>query len=405
MQPVTLRIPGDYWDCQVYRGRLYLWRMDGRLVIYDWDRLVDSLTQDPGELFALRCAFSRGDYLYGPGRLMLLDPDFADLMRNKLGNIAGRPWAPSYQALAECTLGTQDDPFDDLPTDTELYNSNLYGATDSGLWRVTAHLDGKKHKVSPHPIKVWDGHIYSVRASSHGGRLALAAGSDGLFEYHASSNRHHYLGLGQEGFVDWNLVRIHPEHSSVANWSYSSIYSSSYVGHGYLAAFQPERRRHADYNALLFMGVFSQDEIFSESGDGLSWGSQDKIYRIRPGGLDVVSYSQRRLDKGEAFYHKTFLPFDGWKGQIEGGGAALFGVVVQCENAVVVIRSDNQPSCNFPGSPVRWRIYPRSNCYQNHLHVIYEQHIDIISFNHDYFVKQNDKQAGIRWHQFAWTAT
>ena len=29
MQPIKLTIQGDYYDCQIYRGRLYLWTFNG----------------------------------------------------------------------------------------------------------------------------------------------------------------------------------------------------------------------------------------------------------------------------------------------------------------------------------------------------------------------------------------
>ena len=41
MQPLVLSIPGDFWDVQIYRGRLYLWHYDGRLSVYDWERLIE----------------------------------------------------------------------------------------------------------------------------------------------------------------------------------------------------------------------------------------------------------------------------------------------------------------------------------------------------------------------------
>jgi hypothetical protein len=40
----------------------------------------------------------------------------------------------------------------------------------------------------------------------------------------------------------------------------------------------------------------------------------------------------------------------------------------------------------LPGEPVNWRIFPRSLNYLNHLHVIYEDRLEILAITSDYFV-------------------
>jgi len=46
------------------------------------------------------------------------------------------------------------------------------------------------------------------------------------------------------------------------------------------------------------------------------------------------------------------------------------------------------------GESVHWRVFPRSENYSNQLHIIYEDHIQIVSFVHDYFVDQSQKLLG-----------
>jgi hypothetical protein len=75
---------------------------------------------------------------------------------------------------------------------------------------------------------------------------------------------------------------------------------------------------------------------------------------------------------------------------------AYFGVIVECENALVVMNDENE-FFNIPDSVTRWRVYPRSIRYENHLHVISDSKIDIYSFNHDYFRSQEDKKIGIKY--------
>ena len=49
------------------------------------------------------------------------------------------------------------------------------------------------------------------------------------------------------------------------------------------------------------------------------------------------------------------------------------------------------------GEPINWRVFPRSKFYENHLHIVYPDRLEILSFNDDYFVDQEKKKAGIRY--------
>ena len=64
MQPAKISIIGDFIDSQIYRGRLYLWTLDGTLCTYNWNDLVDSLYDDGKEKLAYTFTFKDGHYLY-----------------------------------------------------------------------------------------------------------------------------------------------------------------------------------------------------------------------------------------------------------------------------------------------------------------------------------------------------
>ncbi|HRX96433.1 MAG TPA: hypothetical protein P5514_05765, partial [Bacteroidales bacterium] len=73
-----------------------------------------------------------------------------------------------------------------------------------------------------------------------------------------------------------------------------------------------------------------------------------------------------------------------------------FGNIIECENALVIAQSDGN-TFTIPGPITRWRVYPRSLNYENHLHVILDDRIEIYSFHHDYFLSQTDKSIGIQF--------
>ncbi|HAO21275.1 MAG TPA: hypothetical protein DCQ37_12880 [Desulfobacteraceae bacterium] len=141
-----------------------------------------------------------------------------------------------------------------------------------------------------------------------------------------------------------------------------------------------------------FRSLISEDTIFH--GSGYSWGVHDKLYQVRDGCVYIVRYQPW---KRQRFIEE--VRFDSWKGQVVSGKVASFGVIIECENAIVVLPSDDGTPITFKGEPVNWRIFPRSKYYENQLHIIYEDRIEIISFNHDYFVNQKSKRAGIEVFQ------
>jgi hypothetical protein len=43
MQPLKIRLPGDFYDSQIYDKYLHLWCMDGSILTLDWQKLIDKI--------------------------------------------------------------------------------------------------------------------------------------------------------------------------------------------------------------------------------------------------------------------------------------------------------------------------------------------------------------------------
>ena len=43
MHTLKVIVPGEFYDSQIYNGRLYLWKIDGSLITIDWDKLVGKI--------------------------------------------------------------------------------------------------------------------------------------------------------------------------------------------------------------------------------------------------------------------------------------------------------------------------------------------------------------------------
>jgi len=387
MQPLMISIGGTFWDSYIYRGRLYLWNLDGSLEVYRWDELIDSLPNRQEDILAFRCGFSRNDYLYGYDfSLLFNDIEIKEMLLNKFNRVyLEYDLSRNKEELHPFLFGKQNNPFRELPSDIEIFKNNLYVINDDGFFSTTAHRKNPKYPVSSRPRKLWDCPVYAIRAGNN--RVALAAGDEGLFEYETADEPYWVMNNSKLVSIDNDIYQLSSNHSSVAQWNYSSIFSSSYVDVSFMAAFKWEERE------LVFKDLIYQSLIFGESG--FSWGLQDKIYIVTKRGLDVRRFVQSNLGTDKtAFEPLQSVEYTDWQGDIVGGGVGLFGTIVETDNALFVFQSNNEVF-HINGPITRWRVFPRSIRYENQLHVILKDRINIYSFNHDYFVDQKQKNAGI----------
>jgi hypothetical protein len=377
-----MTIPGKYWDSFIYKGRLYLFGIDGDIQSIDWGNFI-SLWKVPDEtMIAFVCAFQRSDYLYSSEvQDLLIDREIRIVMKRKFQKLSQTQLHATEKMIKSAEKSHQDSPCPFPHADLELYKDQLYVGSAYGLYRASCNKK-TKYPVSTRPEKKWDGPVLGLSASY--GALAMAAGSEGLFE----------LDLGYGGFAKNHLnPRLLSSNSCRdCSWAYFSVFASSDTS-GYLAEFSKrsdgEYDREADRH---FERVESASEIFGS--DGYCWGTQDKLCQAMPNGIKVVKYEPWSSNPENRIHQIGLVHFDPWKGEVISAATANFGVVVELENALVVFPSEGKP-ITLPGEPVNWRVFPRSRHYENQLHVVYEDHLEILSFNQDYLVNQDEKLLGI----------
>ena len=432
MQPLMLSIPGDFWDVQIYRGRLYLWHYDGRLSVYDWEKLIELAYPKAGRSLAVKAAWLRGNALYNPDALAVFDdPAFRKLLDTSLESLKSEAPVITPGLLNKALYGEQDNPVSELPTDTVIFNNRLYLVTYGGLWSSTAHRNNRRYPVSTRPKKHWDAQVYSASASQ--GRMALSAGDDGLFELDLRSRdegthgRDVYIpGSDRE---NGSVSQLTDRHSSYADWAFASIYNTSLVGESCLLAFGWQRDpAGAGRLRREFIREFDGSEILRTNRvNGLSWGAGDKICGISGNEVTVMRYVQKNVTKPEIDTPKALLVSDktiiasgaevtnearhqhrespfGSVGSIPlkektdaiKAGLAYFGILLETSDQLHVYRSDSDV-WSAQGPIVRWRTYPRAKFYENHLHIVVEDAVHIVSFMHDFWEDQEEKIAGIRY--------
>ena len=199
------------------------------------------------------------------------------------------------------------------------------------------------------------------------------------------------------------IFQVSKKHSSFSNYSFLSIYNTSLIDHSFLALFKWNLDKEKFRNNIPprdYDGFVSDEEIFSNKSKEhfISWGIEDKIYKSTKRGFEVIKFNNyANTERGEQRFTKLKnINLHPWKGKVINGGTAYFGNIIECENALVILQS-NRKSLTIPGPITRWRVYPRSMNYENHLHVILDDRIEIHSFNHDYFLIQEEKEIGIQF--------
>ncbi|MHA7066865.1 hypothetical protein, partial [Azospirillum argentinense] len=357
--------------------------------VVNWDALIDSMTSGFSErdAFALSSAFRESNILY---KKNVDKSDISACLENyqKIG------FEFSEKILREFTVKRLENAFPFPHASSAFYYDNIYIASSAGIHSARYdHRDGdmptKASKLSGIPaIEAWPSY----------GSLAVAAGEDGLFEFRLSA-----MGLSGEE------RQVSNQPCDQCEWMYQNIFAFSLDGHSVMAQYKPEPFDNAnmfqneeasqkipDYNRNIG-NILSGDDVFSPHAKinkrkaNLVWGSQDKIYRLEGRQVSVFRSTKdyRTIKIGQFVTPSNNIE------DLVSIRTSLFGVVFEFDRALIVVTSDGK-TIKIDGEPVSWKVFPRSRHYENHLHAIWDDRIDVYSFNDDYSVDQFRKLVGNR---------
>ena len=392
MPPLKLIIPGRYWDSQLHRGRLYLFDREGTIQTLDWDKLIERLPVKDAFRLALDWAFRRSDFLYRLAATgIFLDEEIRTILNRRFSLLSETALVAEIEQTGDVFIGQQDNTFPFPHADSTIYNRRLYVSSQSGVFAATCNR-GTKNPVSTHLDQLWDAPVLTLGAWYRS--LALAAGEEGLWEYELGENYPLPTKFKE------NPRCLSKEHCSDCQWAFCSIYGSSLNGPGILASYVSERGGtdrdgRQSPRRRKFDRLVSEQEIFSEFGDSAtyySWAAQDKICQAANGTMRVAKYQP--LNRERPVQPHGSLPLESNGEAVVSAKVALFGTVVEFDSGLIVLASDGY-NHRFVGEPVSWRVFPRSRYYENHLHVIYDDRLEVHSFNHDHLVDQRKKISGM----------
>lgn len=415
MHALKVIVPGEFYDSQIYNGRLYLWEIDGSLITIDWDKLVGKINVSEELEIALKFALQHNDALYR--NPLLRDIEVRDLMQLKFKKLSELVIEVNRRDLLSCRINQRNSPFPFPHADSAVHYDMMYVGSQDG---VSASECIKRNQ--------WDGHIESAEkildlpvlsiATSHL-TLAIAAGNEGLFDY----------SLTQNPTKKYSEPRkLSGSHCNLTRWLYPSIFGSSYFNDGYFADFETKknatkenvalkassidehgkRQKRPSQHERILQGLVSSDEIFKQSSvkpDGMTstetetrftWGVQDKLCSITKNSVKLAQYKPKSRAKytKNKFKDLGSVEIEGLTSEVISADSSLFGIVLEQEDGLLIVTSLLE-SHFLQGEPVNWRVFPKATNYSNHLHVIYDDALHIYAFSHDYFVDQFTKKLGI----------
>lgn len=391
MQPVTLTIPGRFWDSQIYSGELTLFDDEGAVYRVDWGKAVDEIaTANVTVQTAIRVAFSDSDLFYNNKvRRILLDPEIKAPIIRQLSELS-----ETRYSLQSSVLSKYASPFSFLPTDTEMYYNKLFAGDDSGLYSASRSMPGQfVSKADKHH----DARVFQIKASDSYTSVAAALGDEGLYEFEFNrADKDNTLDSG---------IRLAKRPCSACDWAFQSVVGWTAESSFFVNYFETDRTKDVGKRSRVLDRVYEASEMFLANDPAIVWGAREKMYRLDAKGITVTNYSRgKKVDistkSGKSssrsmpsFGEAGYIPHNFDTEGFVSAGTAPFGSVIEFDDGLLVIRSDGLFE-QFDGEPVQWRIFPRSSNYSNQLHIIYEDHLLIVSFVHDYFVDQTSKLAG-----------
>ncbi len=401
MRDLTLHLEGQWWDSLLYKGQLHLFGMDGSLSVYAWEELISDLAESLGEAgAALRFAFAESNAIYRAA----LD---RARVRQCFAELSSGAFEIGGDILARYRLSETDNDFPFPHATSAFHYDRMIVASSRGVYGAHYDPDSQDRtdavRLSP---------LGANQAWPAYGNVAVAGGTEGLYQVDLKIKDREWP---PEHVGD----RLSDRACDACDWMYSNIIGMSFDEGSVLARFSQATRLGIPITDPDKLAASDEDddapEIVRKAGPvahledltgnnfdapghrPLTWGSRDKIYKVERGHLAVF----RLLSDGRTpFIGKVPLP-TGLENLVS-VKTSLFGLVFEFDESLMVLTSDGQ-SRTIEGEPVNWRIFPRSRRYENHLHVLREDCLQIFSFNQDVEQNQFDKLIGTRV-PVSWTA-
>lgn len=326
-----LSILGDFFDCQLYGGRLYLWTFNGSLKVYNYPAIIrEWVRRHDGNDF--RCQH----YENGETQFCI-----------------------TFDNLRHFLLYERDYLTNEFPTGTEVLAGRLFESNAKGLFTYKIPMYIRLQDRMP-VEKISDIPLVYISGAQHRG-MVCAGGSDGMFWMPRVNDQR-------------ELLRVSNQQTIRASFCEPGIYAHSAMDGAYLLFKEGDR-----YESMVrAQNLFPEAERVAY-GQKMTWSWGRYFYMAENQRLLVYEF----ISKDKPMVLKEKVRFWGWKGDFVSAGTSRCGTVVELDNAICLFEDWRQEEggCTIMGSVTRWRMYPRSREFSSHIHIIFDDRMDIVVMN------------------------
>ena len=325
-----LSIQGDFFDCQLYGGMLYLWTFDGSLQVYNYTAILREWIRQKGHN-SHHC----DAYEDGMSRIYISSEELNGYL--------------SYE---------RDYLTDEFPTGTEILAGVLYESNAKGLFRCKIPVF---REIMP-AEKLCDIPLVYVSGAQRRG-LVCAGGSDGMFWMPTSMEKK-------------GLIQLSDRHTIRASFCNPGIYAHSSIADSYLLV-KNKGGYDEEVNERELYPIVEQ-RVY---GPKMTWSWNNSFYIAEAHKLKVYDY----VSTSKPMQLKDEIRFFYWKGDFVSAGSSDCGTVVELDNAICLFEDLHREDghCTLMGSVTRWRMYPRSKSFSSHVHIIFDDRMDVVVMNDD----------------------
>jgi hypothetical protein len=383
MQPIEIRIPGEFWDSFIYNRHLYLFTFDGYIKTYNWEQIVQSITMAADYQPLFWPYLTHGQEWYSPQlQGILKSPKIRQTIELLTKKISDQVYEIPSETMEAALVDISQSP-SHPHTDIEGFYNVLYLSSLDGIYAAPFRrkLGRKFRRMTDVP---------ALRVACSWGSMAVAAGSEGLFDRQLSDFR----DWSSEALGSFEPRLLSDKYCASCSWtSFDVVGSSGPRDAGFIAAFSKPEADEAESGLTAtsreILDVIDSDTLFPSS-EGLLFGAQDVLVMASQNKLQVEGYNPRLRDERakvvdfqQALFNERNLKFSELTDDAIGGAATVYGILVEMDSALLLRGVDGTISAF--GQPVNWRTFPRSRNYLNQLHLTYDDHVSILAFPDDYF--------------------
>lgn len=331
-------IEGDYVDSYIYSGLLFLVDSNYILSVYKWEDIFEEALKGVNFFDSLSIK-------------ELIKDSRNKISTNGIDSITVAKDILNNHKLSSYEVGV-------WPTDINIFSNKLYIASEKGvqclsLNYLTGELSGE--------LTMFDEMVFTLSPNSHG-RLAFAAGLSGVLSYTPFSkffNRDNIKQIVSDTCleVDWQSTTLFAETmSSIVRCDFKSMPSKSDFDSNreYFESVKGIKQIKPSINQL---GYFKN-----------AWVAGDKTFSITESGT-VCSGSVLSQEYEE--YPDIVITDKVLKAR-----TAAFGTAIETDKGLFTLL--NKEVTHYASEPISWRVFPRAKNYANQIHIIKEQHIELV---------------------------